>query len=293
MGVRNSRYEVQAALSANGGVLRRRDRADLVNQIEWLVDRGELQRILPGIYVEPTRARDFEVRALSISRWDADVVLLGRAAAKATFWPQLGVSAIEVSAPRKRLDHREFRLSQRRIPPELITEVQGIRVTSPALTALDLSVTLGGDAIDTVLRTRAATLDQMHEALVLTPSRRGNADRRMLLLDSRGKPWSEAERDLHRLLREAGIDGWEGNWGFELLSGVYWIDIAFEKLKLAIEVDGWEFHKTPEAFESDRWRQNDLVLAGWRVLRFTAKMIRDHPQIVLRVIERALAQGSR
>ena len=215
------------------------------------------------------------------------------AAAKVTFWPKLPVAQVEIAVSTRKGNHRGLRIARRRIPPELISEVQGIRVTSPALTALDLSVTLGGNAIDTVLRTRAATLDQMHEALALVPSRRGNADRRMLLLDSRGKPWSEAERDLHRLLREAGIDGWQGNYGFELLSGVYWIDVAFEKLRLAIEVDGWEFHQTEEAFESDRWRQNDLVLAGWIVLRFTAKMIRDHPQIVLRVIERALAQGSR
>lgn len=60
-------------------------------------------------------------------------------------------------------------------------------------------------------------------------------------------------------------------------------------MKLAIEVDGWEFHSGRSAFERDRWRQNDLVLAGWRVLRFTAAMIRDQPELVVRQIEEALA----
>jgi very-short-patch-repair endonuclease len=57
----------------------------------------------------------------------------------------------------------------------------------------------------------------------------------------------------------------------------------------SVEIDGREFDEGKEVFESGRWQQNDLVLAGWRVLRFTATMVRDHPQIGLRLIERALA----
>ncbi len=220
--------------------------------------------------------------------WNRDAVLHGAAAAKLTFWPELTVPLIEASAGRD-LRRAGFLIKRRRLPVELIVEIDGVRATSPALTALDLSTTLGGNAIDTVLRTRAATLDQLHAALAVMPCRDGNRERRMLLLDSRDKPWSEAERDLHRILREAGITGWEGNWGFEKLTGTYWIDVAFPGLKLAIEVDGWEFHKTKEAFENDRWRQNDLVLAGWRVLRFTATMIRDCPQLVLCAIQAAIA----
>jgi very-short-patch-repair endonuclease len=41
--------------------------------------------------------------------------------------------------------------------------------------------------------------------------------------------------------------------------------------------------------EQDRWRQNDLVDAGWRVLRFTARMLEEAPQLVIAVITEALA----
>ncbi|HEX2308075.1 MAG TPA: hypothetical protein VHI14_07145 [Jatrophihabitantaceae bacterium] len=34
-------------------------------------------------------------------------------------------------------------------------------------------------------------------------------------------------------------------------------------------------------FESDRLRQNELVAAGWRVLRFTWRMLYDDPDRVL------------
>ena len=50
----------------------------------------------------------------------------------------------------------------------------------------------------------------------------------------------------------------------------YYVDIAFPKAKLVVEIDGREFHEGPEPFEQDRLRQNDLVNAGWRILRFTA-----------------------
>ena len=41
---------------------------------------------------------------------------------------------------------------------------------------------------------------------------------------------------------------------------------------LAIELDGWEEHGLRSAFDADRVRGNELVLAGWRLLRFTWSM---------------------
>jgi hypothetical protein len=50
------------------------------------------------------------------------------------------------------------------------------------------------------------------------------------------------------------------------------IDLAYPELRLAIEIDGWEHHRTRSAFDDDRARANDLVVAGWNVLRFTSNM---------------------
>lgn len=52
------------------------------------------------------------------------------------------------------------------------------------------------------------------------------------------------------------------------------IDLAFPAQKLAIEVDGWQYHgKYKASFQKDRERQNLLVVNGWRVLRFYYKEI--------------------
>ena len=50
----------------------------------------------------------------------------------------------------------------------------------------------------------------------------------------------------------------------------YRIDLAYPEHKVAIEIDGWEYHRSRSAFDDDRTRANDLVVAGWHVLRFTS-----------------------
>ena len=51
----------------------------------------------------------------------------------------------------------------------------------------------------------------------------------------------------------------------------YYLDLAYPNVKLDIEVDGFEFHRGRDVFDADRRRQNDLVGAGWTVLRFTSR----------------------
>lgn len=47
------------------------------------------------------------------------------------------------------------------------------------------------------------------------------------------------------------------------------MDFAYPDLRLAIEVDGFNSHGTQAPWQDDLDRQNDLVIAGLRVLRFT------------------------
>src|SRR5205085_6229234 len=56
----------------------------------------------------------------------------------------------------------------------------------------------------------------------------------------------------------------------------YRIDYALrgERLHVAVELDGFEFHGSRHAFTYDRLRQNDLHAAGWTVLRFSYDSIR-------------------
>lgn len=67
------------------------------------------------------------------------------------------------------------------------------------------------------------------------------------------------------------------------------IDVAFPADRLAVECDGFQFHRSLSAFKADRERQNLLVCAGWRVLRYYPKEIFGSMDQIIAQIEGALA----
>jgi very-short-patch-repair endonuclease len=287
LSVRTLQHEVQHLLATEGVVVRR-DHPELISAIDWLVRNGDLRSVLPGVYAQPEACNSIGTRVRALMRWDPDAVLIGSAAAWVSFWPEVRISHIMCSLKHQRRPKPGYRFIRQQIPGELVVSHSGIRYTSPALTALDLCATVGGDAIDQALRTRATTLGQLHRALELTGGRKGNPDRRQLLLDSRDEPWSKSERLFHRLLRKAGITGWRANQPVILNGSTFYGDVMFRRLKLLIEIDGRLYHTGAEVFETDRWRQNLLILDGWCVLRFTWTMIEEQPEKVVAMVREAI-----
>ena len=264
------RDEVELLLRANGGLVVRRDHPELGGSFDWLIREGRLATVLPGVYATPELARTWQTRARALALHHRDAVLIGAAAARVSFWPTAPLIHVEAAIRGALKPQPGFSFCRRRIPAELIAVRGGLRYTVPALTAIDLATFECSDAIDIALRVRAATLAGMYEALRMTPHRAGNLEKLKLLIDSRNEPWSAAERLSHRLLRAAHITGWETNLPVYIDGQVYYLDIAFKRQKLAIEIDGRRHETDEDLFESDRWRQNALVVAdGWRVLRFT------------------------
>ena len=280
---------IQRLLMLQGGVVARREHPELVGRLDWMARRGRLKTVLPGIYVEPDLCYDPFARIRAAMRWMPDGILTGRAAAKMTFWDTIRVDTITMAINSGRRGRPGFELTRRRVPREQIRQRLRLRYTSPALTALDLVPDVGGDAIDRVLRTGAATLDDLRAAMEQISGRRGNADRIRMLLDSRNKPWSASERLIHRLLRGARITGWDTNWRVDLPEGTFFLDVAFPELMLALEIDGWEFHgKFKGDFERTWRRHNALVAAGWCVLHITWQQLTEEPQWVLAKIREVM-----
>jgi very-short-patch-repair endonuclease len=175
------------------------------------------------------------------------------------------------------------------VPPELVWSRRGLQVSCPAYTAVELaSGDDGGAIIDLALHSRMATLDEMLAAMRAMPNRVGNRRRSELLRDSRDAPWSELERIGHRLLRQRRISGWTTNAPINTRAGRYHADVLFRRARLIVEFDGWEFHSDRDAFENDRRRRNELVLAGYTVLNFTWKQVTEDPEWVADCILRAL-----
>ena len=270
------------------GVIARAGHPELAGAIGRLLRSGELVAVMPGVYAARAAAEDRRIRLLALATRQPDVVLVGRTAAQLSYWRLLAGDQVTYALPHKCVRQPGIVGSRRRVPPELVMNRGPLRLTVPALTALDLCAEVGGESIDRALLTRTATLAGMHHALELSGGRRRNQDRRALLLDSRDEPWSEAERLAHRLLRGARISGWKSNWPVMINGSLYYLDVAFPRRRVVIEIDG-RLHETEEdLFESDRWRQNALVLDGWLVLRFTWRMLNERPDAVLDAVRRIL-----
>lgn len=70
------------------------------------------------------------------------------------------------------------------------------------------------------------------------------------------------------------------------------IDLAYPEHQLAIECDGYEFHGTREAFESDRLRNSRLAALGWRVMQVTWQQFQREPTKLVQRVREALRYGT-
>ena len=172
-----------------------------------------------------------------------------------------------------------------------------IPVTTVARTIVDLSARLStfqlGVMTDHALRHNTLTLTQLRRCvggLHPGPGRRTSCIHE--LLEARGHGHDPGDSDLElRVLRAivaAGLpEPVQQHW-VRLPKRRFRLDLAYpEPIKLAIEVDGFGPHATRTAFDADRARANDLVVAGWTVVRFTSASSDDD---VAATVAAALAQ---
>ncbi|QNE89311.1 AbiEi antitoxin N-terminal domain-containing protein [Corynebacterium incognita] len=100
---------------------------------------------------------------------------------------------------------------------------------------------------------------------------------------------SPPERILARALRTR-IKGIEQNG----LLGPYRFDFLLHKHKIAIEVDGFTYHRGSTenlaSFIRDRWKANFAAATGWTVLRFSATCIDHYLDHVVAQVERIVAK---
>jgi very-short-patch-repair endonuclease len=57
---------------------------------------------------------------------------------------------------------------------------------------------------------------------------------------------------------------------------------------LAVEIDGYDSHSSPRAFERDYRKNAELEAGGLQVLRVSADEVRSEPEITLALIQRRL-----
>lgn len=265
---------------------------------EEAVRCGEWLRVLRGAYVHEGDPTDLAVRAraaqlvLPDQAWTADRFLL---------W-LLGVDVLppgpvvlEAVVPRLAVVPRRAGIQVRECAvPEGDRQLQGeLRILRPLRAVADLLRLLPDPerlvVADAVVRS-GATVEAIREELQQHRRLRGVRKALAVLHHADGRAESPPESRLRWVLLGTGclmtpqydVHGPDGRW-------IARVDLALVELKIAIEYDGREVHDRVDVFVRDRRRQNELVAAGWTVLRFSAADLRT-PHLIVDAVSR-VARG--
>jgi very-short-patch-repair endonuclease len=133
------------------------------------------------------------------------------------------------------------------------------------------------------------SLAAVRRRLAVEAPRRGS---RLLrgILDREGGPAftrSEAEERLLELLRRARLPAPRVNAPLDRFE----LDLFWPETGLAIEVDGFDFHRSRRMFEGDRARDAELAARGIQVMRVTWRQIVTDPEAVVGRVARALGRA--
>jgi very-short-patch-repair endonuclease len=247
--------------------------------IRTRVAGGWLTRRHAGVYQLGVFAGPFGAEAAVLLACGPDAVISHRTAAG--LWRLIAREGpIHVSVPgsvgRRRDGIRSHRATLK--DDEIITR-HGIRVTTPARTLLDLAPSMPERQLDRLVEEvqvqNLATRDDVLRTVAEGANRPG-IRKLAAIVGSPDEPAftrSEAERLLVELVRAAGLPRPRTNArvaGFE-------VDAVWPADKLVVEVDGWTYHGTRQAFERDRRRDGRLLVAGYRVLRITWRQLTREP----------------
>lgn len=179
-----------------------------------------------------------------------------------------------------------------------VVSIHGMPVTNPERTIIDLASCVSDGRLDLILDRALSTGTLELEKLARLFSslgRRGKPGtaRMRRLLEKRDQdyapPDSLLELRLIGLIRDAGLPEPEPQFQPPWLAPTDGrVDFAYPTHRLIVEGDSRKWHTLMKAFDTDRHRDNQAQLAGWRILRFTWRDIIEDPLMVANSIGRAL-----
>jgi very-short-patch-repair endonuclease len=192
---------------------------------------------------------------------------------------------VEIALPWR--GHRRETIRTHHLPAlrkEDCTSSEGLPVTAVPRTLLDLASTASKRELEKDLdrteRLGILEIGSIDHLLPQAGKHPGIAKLRGALELHREPAFTQSglERRFLKLVRSAGLPMPSANVfveGFQL-------DMYWERERFAVELDGYEFHRSRASFESDRRRQEELKLAGIEMVRFTARRVVDQPKEVMR-----------
>jgi hypothetical protein len=225
--------------------------------------------------------------------------------AAASLWGLKGCAGgtLEITAPRTdrtRLTGVRVHLCDRPLAREDWTGHQGIPVTTPARTILDLA---GSEAkpwliermLDDAIVRRLLGLDDLARAVDRAGQRHRGAPVIRVILEARRAEWGQRfdstfELRVARVLRGAGIPAPLLHLLADTEGGMFEIDFAWPDCLGGLDAQGFDPHGTRSAFDNDARRAMWFKRAGWHVQVVTTAMSDDE---IVAAAHTVLAGGPR
>lgn len=238
---------------------------------------GRLHRIHRGVYCAGHwAAAPLAAQFAAFLFCGPDSTVARRAALTAWRLIDRDPQTVDLIAPSRRCEGTaEIEVHVGRIPRRLTRRVNGLPVTSPALTILDVAIELEPVELDLVIgKARSRNLvrpSHFHELRSWQPRRRGWKALGPLV-ERQGVSRSIAESHALGLVAEAGLGELRRNvrlHGFE-------VDLWLPDLFVVIEIDGFTFHSSRRSFEADRRRDAVLRSRGIEVWRLSWSQVTTH-----------------
>ena len=261
------------------------------------LERRRWQRLHRNVYLIGAAPPTLRARARAATMTCGEGAVTSHRAAAAIYGLMPAGGDVHVTVPGRNPGTRDG-VQIHRVTTLSVNDVvvrDGLTLTSPARTICDVAGTESLSDTERALneaRVQRLVADSALERVIeRTPTMKGSSVIRQLLRanDDSGYTRSEAERRMRRLAKAAGLE--QPLTNTRLLG--HEVDFLWPDQRLVVEVDGYQFHGHRQRFESDRRRDQQLVAAGYRVVRVTWIQLRDEPIAVITSIAQALAIASR
>jgi very-short-patch-repair endonuclease len=177
------------------------------------------------------------------------------------------------------------------LDPDDITDIDGLPLTTPTRTLIDLADQLTPHRLERVLHRaehlRLLDVNAIHARLTALPGRRSRTLLKALATLERGPDVtrSELEQRFLALVTRYNLPRPQVN---ATVAG-HEVDFYWPTHRLIVETDGAATHLTLTAFEHDRARDARLTALGHRVIRITWRQMKD-PAGVVELLGRLLAK---
>jgi hypothetical protein len=283
----------------------------------WLLEQGmhlrdlssdAMTRVLPACFTRTDHPADLRRVAIAAQEMLGCPSSVGGATAAELFGVRLpfratraGGAAVHLNVEQGSAPRRTRLLVIHRRTRSATVRLHGVTMVDPLVALQEIANRLSHDelvvAVDSLVADRFGTVWRIPLEEVRRRADhargRGAARLRAAVAEARERVWSPRETHMHLLLRRHGRPSPAMNHPItDPATGiVYYVDLAYPRLRIAIEYDGQDHLTDADRVKADHGKSAALHAEGWTVIRAYAADLHEPTDLLAR-LDHALATSA-